>query len=242
MKDNILKNDKLPAALKQTAERMVKGEIGITSYEYGGIGKIVGYAPVKTTGWSLAVSMPDAEALEDVAALTWISLVTIVIVLILAAVAIAWFARRIAKPIQVLEAAANKIAGGDLSQTNLGIRSNDEIGRLAKSFEQMAQNVRGLIKQISSNAEHLAASSEELTASADQSSQATNQVAVSIQEVASGAAEQMNAANDSTSIVTEMSAGIEEIAANASSVASQTETAADKAVKAVRQWTRPSDK
>ena len=231
MKDNILKNDKFPAALRQIAERMVKGEAGVTSYEYNGVGKMVGFAPVTSTHWSLAVSMPTTEALEGLTALTWISLVTIVVVLILTALIIAWFARRIAKPIQTLEAAANKIAAGDLSQTSLGICSNDEIGRLAKSFEQMGHNVRSLIKQISSNAEHLAASSEELTASADQSSQATNQVAISIQEVASGAAEQMNAANDSASIVTEMSAGIEEIAANASSVASQTESAADKAVK-----------
>lgn len=231
MKDNPLKNDKLPASLRQTAERMVKGESGLMIYEYNGVEKMVGYAPVKNAGWSLAISMPVSEAMEGVSALTWISLVTIVIVLVIAAAFIAWFARRIARPIQSLELAANKIAGGDLSLVSLGIRSNDEIGRLAKSFEQMAHNVRGLIRQISSNAEHLAASSEELTASADQSSQATHQVAVSIQEVAGGASEQMNAANDAASIVTEMSAGIEEIAANASSVATQTETAADKAVK-----------
>ena len=231
MKDNPLKNDKLPTSLRQMTEHMVKGETGVTIYEYNGVEKMVGYAPVKSAGWSLAVSLPVAEATEGLTALTWISLVTIAVVLILAAIVIAWFARSIAKPIQTLDAAATKIAAGDLSLTSLGIRSNDEIGRLAKSFEQMVQNVRALIKQISNQAEHLAASSEELTASADQSSQATNQVAISIQEVASGAAEQMHAANDSAAVVTQMSAGMQQIAANASSVAGQTEAASDKAVK-----------
>ena len=231
MKDNPLKNEKLPQSLRQMTEHMVKGETGVTIYEYNGVEKMVGYAPVKTAGWSLAVSLPVAEATEGLTALTWLSLVTILVVLILAAIVIAGFARRIAKPIQTLDAAATKIAAGDLSLTSLGIRSNDEIGRLAKSFEQMVQNIRALIKQISSQAEHLAASSEELTASADQSSQATNQVAISIQEVASGAAEQMHAANDSAAVVTQLSAGIQQIAANASSVAGQTEAASDKAVK-----------
>ncbi len=210
---------------------MVKGETGVATYEYLGVEKIVGYAPVKSAGWSLAVTLPVKEATEVLSTLTWISLLTTVIVLLIAAVIIAWFAKSITKPIQTLEVAANKIAGGDLSQTTLGINTDDEVGRLAKSFEQMARNVRTLIQHISGEAEHLAASSQELTASAEQSSQATNQVAISIQEVASGAAEQMNAANNTVTVVTEMSAGIQQIAANASSVSVQTEIAAEKAVK-----------
>ena len=231
MKDNPLKNEKLPATLRAATERMVKGETGTAVYEYNNVDKMVGFSPIPTVGWTLAISLPVAEATGVLTTLTIISLVTIAVVLFIAALIIAWFSRRIARPIQMLEVAANRIAGGDLSQGSMEINSNDEIGRLAKSFEQMAQNVRALIKQIHSNAEQLAASSEELTASADQSAQATNQVAISIQEVASGASEQMNAANEASSVVTEMSAGIEQIAANASSVAGQTETAADKAVK-----------
>ena len=230
MKDNPLKNEKLPLSLRQLAESMVKGETGVTAYEYNGVEKMVGYAPVKSAGWSLAVSLPVTEAMEEVSALRQISLITIVVVLVIAAIFIVWFARRIAKPIQTLEVAVNKIADGDLTQTNLDIRSNDEIGRLAKSFERMTENVRSLIKQISNEAQQLAASSEQLTASAEQSSQASNQVAMSIQEVAGGAAEQMNAADAAAAIVTEMSAGIQEVAANSSQVAGQSELVAEKAV------------
>jgi len=229
MKDNPLKNDKLPPALRQTAERMVKGEAGTTTYEYNGVEKMVGFAPVKSTGWALAVSLPVSEATGALSDLTWISLLTILIILVITSLIIVWFARQIAKPITVLEGAANKIADGDLSLSNLGINSNDEIGRLAKSFEQMAQNVRELIKQIHSNAEQLAASSEELTASAEQSAQASNQVAISMTEVAEGANTQLAAATETSAVVEEMSAGIEEIAANANLVSGQSEQAAGKA-------------
>ncbi len=229
MKDNPAKNEKLPPALRQNAERMIKGESGTTTYEYNGVQKMVGFAPVKSTGWSLAVSVPVAEVTEALVALTWISLMTILIVLIITAIIIIWVARQIARPIILLEGAANKIAGGDLSQSSLDINSNDEIGRLAKSFEQMTQNVRELIKQIHSDAEQLAASSEELTASAEQSAQASNQVAISMTEVAEGANAQLAAATDTSAVVEELSAGIEQIAANANLVSGQSEQAAGKA-------------
>ena len=229
MKDNPLKNEKLPPTLRKTAERMVQGEAGTTTYEYNGVAKMVGFAPVKSAGWSLAVSLPVSEATGALSELTFISLVTILIILVITTLIIVWFARQISRPITVLDVAANKIAGGDLSLSNLNIHSNDEIGRLAASFEKMAQNVRALIKQIHSNAEQLAASSEELTASAEQSAQASNQVAMSMTEVADGATAQLTAASETTAVVEGMSAGIEQIAANASLVSGQSDQAAEKA-------------
>ena len=230
MKDNPIKNDKLPPSMRAATERMVKGETGVTVYEYSGVEKMVGYAPVKSTGWALAVSLPVAEATEELAMLTWISLATIVTVLLVAAIIIVWFSRKITKPIIVLEGAVKKIAGGDLSQVNLSIESDDEIGRLGKNFEQMALNMRGLIKQIHSDAEQLAASSEELTASAEQCAQATNHVAIAMTEVAGGANAQLAATADASAVVDEMSAGIEQIAANANLVSGQSDQAAGRAL------------
>ena len=244
MKVNAVKDTKLPEVLRNVNTQILKGEKGVASYTYDGVEKMVAYAPVPGVKWYLGINVPTAEVTESISGLRTISLITILIVLALAAVIIVMIARRIAKPIQALEAAANRIAGGDLSQTSLNIESNDEIGRLAKSFEQMTANVRSLIKQIYSNAEHLAASSEELTASAEQSAQASNQVAISITDVAEGANVQLAATTDASAIVEEMSAGIAQIAANANLVSGQSGQAAGKAInggaavdKAVRQMT-----
>ncbi len=229
MKDNPTKNDKMPPAFRETAQRMVKGETGLTIYEYNGVQKMVGYAPVKSAGWSLAVSIPVSEALESLAALTWISFVTIAVVLVLAAIAIAWLARRIAQPIRELETAANRIASGDISLTKLGIDANDEIGRLGHSFEQMTDNLRNLIRKILGATDQVAASAEELTASAEQSAQAANQIAATITSVAAGAEQQLTAANESAAVVEQMSASIQQIAANANQAAAQSAQAVEKA-------------
>jgi methyl-accepting chemotaxis protein len=229
MKDNPVKNDKLPPSLRQTAEKMIRGETGVTVYEYNGIEKLVGYAPVKSAVWSLAVTMPLDEALEGLQSLKWISLVTSAAVLAIAFVFIALFARRIAAPIRAIEAAADKIANGDLSQTSIGISSHDEIGRLAASFEKMTHNVGALIRRIADESQHLAVSAEQLTASAGQSSQAANQIAASITGVSEGADAQLRAADEAAAAVERMSAGIEQVAAVANQSAAQAAQAADKA-------------
>ena len=226
MKDNPLKNEKLPASLRAATERMVKGETGTAIYEYNNIEKMVGFAPITTVGWSLAVSLPVAEATGALDALTMISLITIVVVLVIAAIFIAWFARRIAKPIQVLEGAANRIAGGDLTLAQINITSNDEIGRLGQAFETMTKNLRGLIKQVSNATGQLASSSEELTASAQQSADASGSIAGSIQQIAYGSEKQLSAVNDTSAIVEEISATMEEVSATAAEMTTMSEQTA----------------
>ncbi|MBP2650861.1 MAG: mcpA 6 [Firmicutes bacterium] len=229
MKTNALENNDAGSAMKVATERMVKGESGVVRYEYKGADKMLAFAPVPGTKWSLAATVPTAEVTGVVASLTLISMVTIAIVLVLAAVIIAWYARRIAKPIQGLELVANRIAGGDISETKLNINSDDEIGRLSQSFEQMAKNLRTLIHKVHGATDQVAASSEELTASSDQAAQAANHIATSIISVAAGADEQLAAANDTSAVVEQMSASIQQVAANANQVASQSAMAADKA-------------
>jgi len=228
MKDNILERD-VDSSMKATFERMIKGEKGLAEYEYKGVKNTVTFAPVPRTGWSLAVNVPTAEITKEVASLTTITLITIIVVLVLTGLIIAWYARRIAKPIRELEIAANRIADGDISNTTLDIKSNDEIGRLGQSFEQMVKNLRGLIQKIHGATEQVAASSQELTASSEQSAQAANQIATSITNVASGASEQLAATDDTTAVVEQISAGIQQIAANANQVADHSAQAAEKA-------------
>jgi methyl-accepting chemotaxis protein len=229
MKLNAVSEPKLPEILRAVNARIVKGEKGFATYEYGGVKKMVSFAPIEGAKWFLAVNVPEAEVTGTLAALTTISLVTVVVVLVVAALFIAWFARRIARPVQQLEAAANRIAAGDISLARLDIDSNDEIGRLGHSFEQMARNLRTLIQKILGATDQVAASSEELTASSEQSAQAANQIAAAITEVAAGSEKQLTAANESAAIVEQMKASIQQIAANANQAAAQSSQAAETA-------------
>ena len=227
MKDNILQNPNAPRELKQTTEKMVKGERGLTRYSYNGTDKMVSFSPVPNSRWSLALTAPVAEITEVLSSLTMISLATIAVVLLVAAVVVILFARRIARPIRKIESAAARIAAGDISANRLDIRSNDEIGRLGRAFEAMSENLRALIKKVGASTDQVAASAEELNASAEQSAQAAMQIAQVITEVAAGAEKQQKAVEHTAATVEQMSAGIRQIADNTEKVASASANSAE---------------
>lgn len=227
MKNNGLDKD-TPPALRAVSERMVKGEKGIDRSEFGGVDKYTAFAPL-SNGWSLAITVPVAEVTGAVSSLTWISLGTAAVVLILAATIIILFARRMVMPIRRMVTFCEETANGDLREIQRNIHSQDEIGQLADSLIKMRGNLRGLIRQINANAEQVAASAEELTASSEQAAQAANQIASSITGIADGANEQLAAVDETSSVVEQMSAGIQQVAANTNNVAEQSSRAAVKA-------------
>lgn len=145
-----------------------------------------------------------------------------VIVLAVAVAIGTWVSKTIAGPIRSLTVSANELAEGNLQGSDIAIASSDEIGELAKAFNQMKGNLHTIIKQVMVTTEQVAASSQELTASAEQSAQATTQVAESISGVAQGAEKQVAAVNVTTGIVEQMSNGIQQVAMNADVVSDMT--------------------
>lgn len=229
MKDNSLTNPNSSPELRDLNERMSKGETGIITINARGINSYTAYAPVPGMKWSLGISVPTQEVSSEVSSLTIVSLVTIIVVLVITGLIVAWYARRLARPLQTLDEAAKRIAGGDITPTKLGIVSNDEIGRLGHSFEQMTENLRGLIRKINQATDQVAASSEELTASAQQSAEAANHVTQVITGMATGAENQMKAVDNTALVAEQMSAGIQRIAANTNAAAGTTSKSAEAA-------------
>nr|WP_066297179.1 methyl-accepting chemotaxis protein [Bacillus sp. FJAT-29937] len=138
--------------------------------------------------------------------------------------------RIITKPILSVEKAAEAIAAGDLTQEDVKVKNRDEIGNLAKSFNQMKENLRLLVREVSIDAEQVAATSEELSASAEQNSSATEQISLAIQEVALGSEKQVSHATAANQAVAKISMGMNQAAASIQSVADLTTAANDKAV------------
>jgi methyl-accepting chemotaxis protein len=229
MKFNPLTDTDANPGQKQLAERMVKGEKGIVIYAVQGRDTYYSFAPIPGTKWSMGITVPVEEVTDAVFVLTIVSTVTIVVVLVLAGFIIAWYARKVARPIQQLEVAANHIAAGDISLNKLGIVTNDEIGRLGKSFEHMIENLRGLIRKITQATDQVAAASEELTASSEQSALASAQVAQVVTEVAAGAIRQLKAVNKAEAVVSRMTTGVQQAADSANKAAVSSATSAETA-------------
>jgi methyl-accepting chemotaxis protein len=126
--------------------------------------------------------------------------------------------RNISNPVKRIAISAKKIASGDLTQEEIQVKSKDEIGDLAHSFNDMAKNLREVLTQINMSAEQVAAASEELYATTEQTTQAADHISSAIQEVASGAEVQVTNSVESATAMEEVAMGTQRIAESSSTV------------------------
>jgi GAF domain-containing protein/HAMP domain-containing protein len=136
---------------------MMAGSTGFETLQVGGKELFVAYAPLESTGWSLASVIEAESVLQAVAALqeeleTSISSLILRrilpvgggILIVVAAIGLL-LTNRLVDPIQKLAAAAQQIGAGrwDIPLPRMG---NDEIGVLSQAFATMTRQLRELME------------------------------------------------------------------------------------------------
>lgn len=122
--------------------------------------------------------------------LTYSTLVSIIIVVIVGALISFFLARILKKSLAIAVTAAEKVSAGDLT-SQLEVHSNDEIGKLISTFRTMTTNLNSLISQvqhsgiqITTSTTQIAASGKELEAAVTQQVASTNEVVATAQDIA----------------------------------------------------------
>lgn len=98
-------------------------------------------APIPKLGWMVFVELPRREVLAPVLTSLYQTLALLGVGTTLALLLGSWLARRLARPIQRLQASAQRLGEGDLSQ-RAPVNSSDEIGKLAERFNIMAERIQ----------------------------------------------------------------------------------------------------
>ena len=101
--------------------------------------------------------------------------------------------------------AVGQVADGNLRINDLPVMTQDEIGSLSNSVNEMKHKLRKLLTSVASSSERVAASSEELTASATQTSESIEQVAANIVDMTANSAKQSETIKELQNTVTDMS-------------------------------------
>lgn len=152
--------------------------------------------------------------------LTMNTVLLISIIAILMGIAIALtLSKSISGPVRLISKGAEEIANGNLMIEAIKVKNKDEIGHLATSFNEMAENLRAIIHEVNLTSEQVASSSEELMASSEQTTSATNQVVQSIQEVSNTIEIQGRNTEESANAIAEITIGVQRIADSTGTVA-----------------------
>ncbi|OKL36054.1 chemotaxis protein [Domibacillus mangrovi] len=163
-------------------------------YEYGGMDRLSGYAPIYLDNEIVAVSVIDFDG-SIVADRTWdvvkdgvlISLIPMILASLVTIILI----RRKTKPISALITQAKEIADGNLSVENTHSNSNDEIGDLARTLNLMAANLKHMIGTLKTT-------SNQLTRNSLETAQSLNEMKISVQQVSSNMSEVASSISDGT--------------------------------------------
>ncbi|EMA6343147.1 methyl-accepting chemotaxis protein [Bacillus cytotoxicus] len=210
------------------AKRLYQENHGTFTYSYGNSEKKMVFATNLKTGWKIGGTMYSSEIIEAAQPVFYNTLLIMVISLLLGGTIIYFVTLSITKPLKRLVTTAHQISEGDLTQT-IEIYSQDEIGQLAKGFNNMTQSLRTLISRINTSAGHVAAASEELTASVRQASEATEQITTAMEQVSSGAREQTSSVESGAVLLHNVTEGIQHVANSSSAIANSSSYTREKA-------------
>jgi len=179
------------------------------------------YAPWQ---WIISAGTWEEELLQGVYAINRANshsrtIMLCVLVAVIVAIVLVWLflSRGIVNPIRRTSDMLKDISEGEGDLTKrLDAASNDEVGELARYFNQFVEKLQGIIGSIAGNAQTVASSATELSAVSAQTAQ-------SVQTVSGKTATVAAAAEESSATSAAVASGMERMTTNLTSVAGATE-------------------
>ncbi|WP_417787104.1 methyl-accepting chemotaxis protein [Stutzerimonas xanthomarina] len=203
------------------AQKLLNGAPDAVRFERDGEAFLAIAQPLESQGWVLVSEVPEAEIFAEARRTMWIiSLIGACIALVFLGLVVL-LARGLVKPIRQVTSALVEIGGGggDLTR-RLDESRADELGDLARGFNQFIGSLRGLIGDVLNTSQQLRT--------------AVGQVAQVVDNTATRAGRQHEMTDMVATAVHEMGLTVQEIAQNASSAAQASQGARSEAVEALK--------
>ncbi len=216
-------------------KKMYDSKTGHFDYVFKKEAKKLTYVTNDVTGWKIVGTMLNNEVNQEVRHILMTTIYVIILSLIIGTTIVLFITRSISKPIKLLADASGKISQGDLT-VHIDLERNDELGKLAKAFNNMRKHLHFVITEVRDKAGSLTSASEQLNLGAEQNTAATELISSSIQEIASSMDDQSNNILESQKVAEGMVNSIHEMSVMANDVtqtAQSTKQAVDEGNKSI---------
>ncbi|MEE9126293.1 MAG: methyl-accepting chemotaxis protein, partial [Planctomycetota bacterium] len=124
------------------------------------------------------------------------------------------FSHYFTRDIRKLADLAGVINGGDLTN-KVDVRSADEVGELARSFNAMMSSLLNIVKEVKSNSEEIFRQAQTLSGTSEEMNASTEEISSTIQNIARGAEVQADMVNRTSEITRRLATQVEDISKRA---------------------------
>jgi methyl-accepting chemotaxis protein len=179
----------------ETARAALAGESGYrTIDDYRGVPVVSSFSPLKIEGlkWAILAEKDLEEVTAPAMALrNKIVVAGFGVAVVVSGLALL-FSIALIKPIQPIVGRAKQIAAGDLTGEPLPVKSEDELGHLTRSINEMSSALSTVVTEVNSSASEVAGASTEIAASSEQMARGMNEQSQQVTQISS-AIEEMSA-------------------------------------------------
>ncbi|MBM7557574.1 methyl-accepting chemotaxis protein [Halanaerobacter jeridensis] len=190
---------------------------GYTSYMKNGQKWIVAYSKMSGLDWILVAEVKRADMISEAKKVGNIVILVIASGILLAAVISILFSRYLSAPITKVSNGMQRIASGDFS-FNLDIERGDELGDLAKHFNEMVDKqsemvyqIKDVISSLNKSGDVLENTLEELTDDMDSTLDEVNKISASTEELSASTEQVATMADETSGIVVDGNESIQSV-------------------------------
>lgn len=202
--------------LSKAGKVILSNKEGMTTYKADNGVYNLYYDTLSNVGWKLLIQMPQSEINAPVNQLIVTLAIVCLIAIAISIVAVLYQVQSIAKKISKVKSFADSLAQGDFTIPSIMVNTQDELGAMGKSLNEMYDSNKNIIKNITDHAGDINSSSNMLYESA-------SELLTQFQNI-EGYMSQINEAMMTSSAVTEeVNASAEEVNASVSILVSETE-------------------
>lgn len=163
----------------------------------------------------VAISIEEAEA--KIAALQKQTLIMMTVVLLAISIIILVVSKiMVSRPLGEILRAAQNLTSHEADFTyRLEIKTQDELGELARTFNIFMDKIQVIMKNVTQSIEGVAVTSSQLKGNAGEVAQASQSVAMSIEEITGGIESKLDVVEETQGIISQFTDAIDQIAGGA---------------------------
>lgn len=185
--------------VKGLVQQLAEGEHpkdAVVTYDFNGVEKYAGYSIIGNNN-IVVVSADEDDALTGINTTTRTAIGILIVLIILASIAALIFGRRLVKPLVTLSDIIEDVAGGNMHADFSGVKmTNDELGLIATSVQDMTTSLGGIVEQIRETSNAMSEHSNKLSDTSEQTLAANGEISKAVEDVALGSTNMANSISD----------------------------------------------